>query len=161
MGTSDIRIDDPRLYQLYRYWKAKCAGRAMPTRADIDPLEMKWLLGNLSLIEVRQKPMDFRFRLVGSNVVNLFGKELTGRAVGEVRYLGKRPPLEQQCGDVVANQHPSFLIMMLGVDHRRIIYRHLVLPLSSDGRNVDLLLAGALMDRAPVKVDGDRLANAW
>jgi hypothetical protein len=160
MGASDIRIDDPRLYQLYRYWKAKCAGRAMPARRDIDPLEMKWLLGNLSLIDVRQDQPDFRFRLAGSNVVALFGKELTGRAVTEARYCGKRPPLAQQCGDVATSQVPSFLVMVLGVDHRRIIYRHLVLPLSSDGRNVDLLLAAAVMGRAPVKMDRDRLANA-
>jgi hypothetical protein len=132
----------------------------MPARRDIDPLEMKWLLGNLSLIDVRQDQPDFRFRLAGSNVVALFGKELTGRAVTEARYCGKRPPLAQQCGDVATSQVPSFLVMVLGVDHRRIIYRHLVLPLSSDGRNVDLLLAAAVMGRAPVKMDRDRLANA-
>src|SRR3546814_4653792 len=46
-------IEDSRLQRLAAYWDSCRAGRAMPARADIDPLDMGYLLGNLALVEVR------------------------------------------------------------------------------------------------------------
>jgi len=40
------------LQQGYRYWDAKRAGKSMPSRADIDPIEMPALLPHVVLLEV-------------------------------------------------------------------------------------------------------------
>lgn len=148
MGTMgdnrEIAIDDPRLRKLYAYWCMKRGKRAMPARKDIDPLDVRELMGNLTLIDVRPEPAEFRFRLAGTRIVDLFGKELTGRNVDEARFLGKRPPFERQCGAVLESKEPSFIIILMGVEHRRMVYRQLLLPLSSDGENIDIMLGGAV-----------------
>lgn len=144
----ELAIDDPRLQKLYAYWCEKRGRRAMPSRRDIDPLDVRELMGNLTLIDVRPEPVEFRFRLAGSRIVDLFGKELTGRAVDEARFLGKRPPFERQCGAVLESKEPSFIIILMGVEHRRMVYRQLLLPLSSDGENIDVMLGGAVFTPA-------------
>lgn len=144
----ELAIDDPRLEKLYAYWRKKRGDRAMPARRDIDPLDVRELMGNLTLIDVRPETMEFRFRLAGSRIVDLFGKELTGRGVDEARFLGKRPPFERQCGAVLESKEPSFIIILMGVEHRRMVYRQLLLPLSSDGENIDIMLGGAVFTPA-------------
>ncbi len=67
------------LAELHAYWQGKRAGRPWPSRADIDPLDIPLLLKYLLLIEVeRLQPMRIRFRLVGTNFRQFFGRDLTG-----------------------------------------------------------------------------------
>jgi len=54
----------PELQEVRDYWAAKCAGRAMPRRADIDPGELRQHLPYLSLLDVLPATKDFRFRLL-------------------------------------------------------------------------------------------------
>jgi hypothetical protein len=76
-------LSDSRLAALYDYWKAKRRGRAMPVRADLDPVEMRLWLGNLALIDVT---VDRRFvyRLYGTVFVDSFGIDMTGRSIDEL-----------------------------------------------------------------------------
>lgn len=47
------------------YWSKKRAGRAMPSRSDIDPADLKTILGNLVMMDVHHDPLDFEARVVG------------------------------------------------------------------------------------------------
>ncbi len=65
---------------LYSYWEAKRDGRRMPVRRDLDPVEIKALLPQLMLLDI--VPDGFRYRLVGTKVVQEMGRDLTGATVG-------------------------------------------------------------------------------
>src|SRR3546814_5878253 len=56
--TPAIQLDKPALQQLYAYWDDKRAGRPYPTREDIDPLELKFILGCLLLLDVERKRLE-------------------------------------------------------------------------------------------------------
>lgn len=71
------------LKALYSYWAGKRNGRALPDRADIDPIEMKPWLGNLMLVE-RKDDGDYLYRLYGSTFVNQFKVDMTGKRVNEL-----------------------------------------------------------------------------
>lgn len=47
-----IAIRHPRLRQLYEYWDKQRGDRAMPSRADLDPIDMRFAIGNVILIDV-------------------------------------------------------------------------------------------------------------
>jgi hypothetical protein len=79
------QIHSTRLRRLHAYWDAKRGDRTMPSRADIDPVEMGWILGNLSLIEVREGG-DYVWRLDGTNLAEFFGCEMMGRSISEYPY---------------------------------------------------------------------------
>ncbi len=76
-------LTDARLAALYAYWDGKSAGRAMPVRADLDPLEMRAWLGNLLLIDATPEGR-FVYRLYGTKFVDSFGLDMTGRSVDEL-----------------------------------------------------------------------------
>src|SRR3546814_3977231 len=75
--TPAIQLDKPALQQLYAYWDDKRAGRPYPTREDIDPLELKFILGCLLLLDVERKPgLRFRYRLFGSEIAHQQGLDM-------------------------------------------------------------------------------------
>jgi len=76
-------LTDARLGALYAYWDGKREQRAMPTRADVDPLEMRAWLGNLLLIDATSDGR-FVYRLYGTKFVDSFGLDMTGRSVDEL-----------------------------------------------------------------------------
>jgi len=137
-------IGDKRMLALYQYWGSKRAGRPMPARADIDPTEIPTLLPFILLIDVIDGGADFRYRLVGTDIVRWVGNDLTGRTFTEVlpagNYaayiaglvrdtIGRRSPLYSEGGFVVDGR----------VDRQ---VRRLVLPLSADGTTVNMVLCG-------------------
>jgi hypothetical protein len=126
---------------LYRYWLDCRRGRRFPARADLDPLQMRGVLGNISLTEIHRDPLRFRLRLVGTNQVTRLGFDPTGMwldemptpeyshlLVGRVRHL-----LERQ--DVLLVRNSQLM------DDRWYDYETLWLPLASDGETIDMLLA--------------------
>jgi hypothetical protein len=81
-------VDPPNLAQpvlrpVLDYWEGKCAGRKLPGRRDIDPLELKAYLSHLFLIDVLPGA-EFRYRLVGSEITERYGRNSTGRTVREI-----------------------------------------------------------------------------
>jgi hypothetical protein len=53
-------LSAPRLRQAFAYWRGKLAGRAMPARRDIDPVDVPTLLSYVMLADVLPAPLDFR-----------------------------------------------------------------------------------------------------
>jgi hypothetical protein len=65
---SDVRdlpsqIEDRRLAQLYDYWLSRKGSRRFPSRGDIDPLDFRYVLGHVMLVDVLRDPVRFRVRL--------------------------------------------------------------------------------------------------
>jgi hypothetical protein len=83
-------LHDPRLKRLYDYWRSRCAGAAMPARSAIDPLDFRYILGYVTLVEVELQPRRYRFRLDGSILAMLSGMDYTGKyldALGMPDYI--------------------------------------------------------------------------
>jgi hypothetical protein len=67
------------------YWKSRLAGRPMPSRADIDPRQMRSFMSHVGLVELRSAPdgsQDYFIRLAGTTIEQIFGA-LTARSISE------------------------------------------------------------------------------
>lgn len=71
--TSGTVITNGRLRELLEYWRSKRGSRLMPARADIDPIEIPTLLPIIGLVDVLDGGARFRFRLLGTEVVDAAG----------------------------------------------------------------------------------------
>jgi CheY-like chemotaxis protein len=74
------------LSRLHRYWLEKRGTRRWPDRRTIDPAELKEILPKLALIEVlgdEQGPR-FRYRLVGTSIVDAYRTNPSGKFIDEV-----------------------------------------------------------------------------
>jgi hypothetical protein len=146
-GLNGARYDfraDAILRAVLDYWEAKRAGRAMPQRRDIDPAELRGVLPHLQITEVIDGGSRFRYRLVGTAVVEAFGAEFTGRYVDEL-VSGARDHFVHACYRAVcAARRPAFVrskyITTRNVD---LTANRVLLPLSPDAARVDQIL-GAL-----------------
>ncbi|HYL57295.1 MAG TPA: PAS domain-containing protein, partial [Candidatus Acidoferrales bacterium] len=72
------------LSHLLAYWRCKAGARAMPARADIDPLDLREHMGWMILTDVASSPLRFRFRLIGAEVTRLVGRDSTGKFWDEI-----------------------------------------------------------------------------
>ncbi|HWA45342.1 MAG TPA: PAS domain-containing protein [Hypericibacter adhaerens] len=77
---------DERLETLLAYWNLKRGDRPAPSRRDIDPRDIARLLPCLHLIDVEPQPLRFRHRLVGSELIDMMGRNVTGQYVGDGLY---------------------------------------------------------------------------
>lgn len=78
-------IKSARVRRLGAYWRARCeAVGGVPARAQIDPADLRPLLPNLFIVDVEADPRRFRYRLVGTAVVEYNQLEFTGRYLGSI-----------------------------------------------------------------------------
>ena len=135
----------PRLSGLYGYWDAKRGARSMPSRADITPEEMLSFLGHVLLVDVEHAPRRFRFRLVGTEIVDSYGIDLTGKYTDAVMPDSYRRLIERHYTQAVDARSPVVHRMEFsewpGKVHELI---RLTLPLSDDDDRVNMLLAGSV-----------------
>ncbi len=127
--------------QLYQYWQSKQVDGRPPSRGDIDPVvDIPQLAKNLILIDVRN---DFTYRLVGSEIVERHGLDMTGRRAGT---SGRDPNAvaewSQEIAYVSRELEPRLLVSRIGSDSiaRNIM---LVLPLVGADGTIEMILVGS------------------
>jgi hypothetical protein len=128
-------FSDPRLHQAFAYWRRKAAGRPMPPRRDIDPIEIPKLLPAVMLVDV-EPDGRYRYRLIGTENTQAQGMTATGRYLDEVlpgpeyrnHVLGlydesvqKRQALSSEClflspAQLAPERHTKVLFMPLSED---------------------------------------------
>lgn len=136
-------IASARLRQLYDYWNRCRAGRRMPARADIDPLDIPRLLPNLLLLDVKAETGRLKVRVAGTHVVEMYGSDYTGRYLDEIEFGDRRAAVLhdyaacRQSGQAYISEHSFWTTRGITLRMERVI-----LPLSDDGETVSQLLAG-------------------
>jgi hypothetical protein len=85
--SADWRMEtlrDSRLRKLVAQWERMRRHRVLPTRRDVDPAEFADILPYVFMVDVLRDPLDFRFRLAGTNFREVAGLEVTGKRIAEV-----------------------------------------------------------------------------
>ena len=137
------RLRNPDLIRFYDYWVSLRGDQAMPSRKDVDPLHIPpEFLPNLMLIDVLHAPRRYRYRLIGTQVVAASGEDRTGQAFENVGFFKANPVVLEQYNCVAENGRPlhslePFTNFATGATYD---VDRLLLPLSSDGRTVDMLM---------------------
>lgn len=144
-GCAEVRrkLGGEEQIALFEYWSTRRNGRPMPARADIDPAELGRLLPNLMLIEAVDGPSRrYRYRLVGTRVVQATGEDRTGRHFDEVDFFHRFPGVLEQYGAVIEQGKPQVMPEPFCNEAHGTVYdvERLMLPLSCDGGRVGMIL---------------------
>lgn len=132
----------PEQQELYDYWRSKSSGGRFPTRADIQPSELKPLLPSLSLLDILGGgPLALRVRLAGTRLRDYYGIETTGRCLGDFDLGDQRGYWEAAYREVVEVGRPAQGVVPLTPWNQPHIFQFwLRLPLAdADGRIVMVL----------------------
>lgn len=135
-------LPHPHLVRLYDYWEAKRAGRRWPTRDDIDPVEMRFALGNIDLVEIGYDPLVFRFRISGSNIDRDEGFNMQGKTLDDYPLPQHREAVRRAYLKVLEDGGPDYEELERFDEGRSVRYGRLILPLSDCGSRIDMLLMG-------------------
>jgi hypothetical protein len=128
---------------LARYWRSHSAHGALPGIDIVDPLALKPALGYIMLLDVLDDGWDYRYRIYGSNIVQRFGRDLTGKRTSDITktaftgifYLaGYRAVLARRAPLFTVSASPKYVA---AVDWWR-----LALPLAGPDGTITRLLVG-------------------
>jgi hypothetical protein len=138
-----LELKTPMLRQLYQDWDVRRRGREMPARADFDPLDLKYCIGKLSLVDVARDPLRFHFRIHASNVAQGMGFDLTGKSLDAMPDAEYRRLVTDHYVEVLETRLPVAKYRNRLMTDRHIWHCEvLVLPLSADGKTIDMLMSG-------------------
>jgi PAS domain len=147
--TIDTSSWNPKTRAAYEHWAAlRPAADRLPGRRHFDPMAVPQLLPNIVLLDVEGRPPRFRYRVVGTRMVDALGTDLTGRWLDEAHARDGEPPPQFPSYDrVVATGAPEW---RRGKPHftsyidRCTEIERVFLPLAGNGRDVDMILAVAV-----------------
>ncbi|KZD04273.1 PAS domain-containing protein [Oceanibaculum pacificum] len=143
------------LAALLAYWRDKRAGAMarLPSRQHIDPLDIPGLLPFIFLVDVerRSPALRFRYRLIGTRLVDRYGFDITGRYLETLRDRLSYDEILQDYTLCVAQARPvSGEYEYTDGAGRKWHYQRLVLPLSEDGGTVTMLMGANCFAARPV-----------
>lgn len=133
-------IPSDLLQRMLAYWQSKCGGHAMPARADIDPVEFAWGLGNVSLLDVERDPLQFRYRLAGSKLTRIMEVDLTGRSIDDIKHVDFRDLMRKHLQEIVETAKPSVYCISITNGGGPQTYVRLALPLRGADGGVAMIL---------------------
>ena len=134
-------VTDDRVRRAFAYWDSARRGRHMPARSDIDPLDLRFCLGWICMIEVLYGAQTrYRYRLDGSKLAEITGFDLTGKYVDQIESDDYRQLADMAYGRVVNTKSPLFLGNKEDWLERGFYMESVALPLSDDGERVTTLM---------------------
>lgn len=151
IADPDIALENADLKALLTYWNSKRAGREMPTRDDIDPLDLGYVLANILMVDVQHQPLRFRWRLIGTEITAVLGRDRTGRWFDEVYEGATLDGFNAALELSVRTRRPMRFVGDGDFAQRDYLaYESIQLPLSDDGELVNIVMIAAKYgSRAP------------
>lgn len=134
------------LRRLLAYWQERRGDRDFPRRADVDPIDLRFMLDRVALTEVHEAPdhgpRRYRLRLVGSYWYRLLGFELTGLWMHDFPHANQRKLTEDFYEALIGGRQPRFARRDVIVDDQLLHYEIMLLPLSEDGQRISMIMTG-------------------
>lgn len=144
MTVANIASWHPKVRSLYDHWLSiHPGGGKLPSRRDFDPMAVPQLLPHILLLDAEGRPPRFRYRVIGTRMVDALGGDLTGQWLDEAHRRGDQVPQFPGYAQVVTERAPqwrrgpphfaSYIDKCTGMER-------VFLPLASNGEDVDMLL---------------------
>ncbi|HLZ67872.1 MAG TPA: PAS domain-containing protein [Aliidongia sp.] len=133
---------------LLSYWERKRPDSRLPARADLDPVDLKPMLGWISLIDVRPTAPRFCLRLLGSgHPPRPFGPR-HGQDISTMQPAAYRDAVAEQYETTIRRRAPTLHENILRFGVHRFRYQRIALPLAKDHVTPDMLMVASLLDPA-------------
>ena len=145
-----------RMRDAFAYWHWIRQGKPMPARTDLDPLDIPLLLPNTILVDVthhppggiwsrirhRPAPLEFRYRLIGTDIVRRSTHDYTGKRFADIPHMAAGTPFWHRHEEVVRQGRPHFsAVSYIGPDKAVRSCHVLLAPLSQDGTTVNMIFS--------------------
>ncbi|MEM7226079.1 MAG: PAS domain-containing protein [Pseudomonadota bacterium] len=154
--TSPEMFTSQKLQALYDHWEGLRSGHAIPRSRDLSPINVGFILGQITLVDVLSGPLNFYYRLIGTRIEELGRHGDQGKTVDQIRPACYRQLCRDAYHEAVETAAPLCLRICRRQSDGEVGYERMILPFGGDeGRVVTLLDA---LDWAPgVQIELQRL----
>jgi hypothetical protein len=147
-NTECCRLPPDVIRTAKAYWQRIRAGDALPRRCDLDPVEIPKLLPHVMLVDVLADPLDFAFRLIGSEIDAIISRCCHGRRFSTIQHMAPGNKVWADYETVVRTREPlTGAVDYVGADRHVRGVRHCLMPLSADGERVTMLFVAVEIER--------------
>ncbi|MCC6920014.1 MAG: PAS domain-containing protein [Alphaproteobacteria bacterium] len=144
----------PHLKRVYGAWQEALAreGRPLPRAGALGPVQLKQVLPDVHVYDVRPDHPRFTFRLIGTRMVDYLGSNLSGTAIADLPMSKLREVLMEILGTVDSRAAPVHIKALHAValpngDQRSL--ESLWLPFGDDGIVSRVIAVSLLGDLPP------------
>jgi hypothetical protein len=143
------------LYTLYSYWNEVRAGRLAPRRLEIEPSRIAGILAETFMLE-RVDAANYPYRLAGTRICELFGKELRGSNFLDGWSNLDRDAIARLLTSVSEQGAVVVLTIETGTDPRnRLELETILLPLLHAGNSIGRIIGATSALSTPPWLQGD------
>ena len=141
--TPPVNPASPRLRAFQAYWRGLAPDGAVAAYSAFDVVQLpRPLVAFLILLDVIEAGRDFRYRVVGTGVVDAIGRDFTGETVSEYRHRHEPPAVAEGYRRVCDRRAPDLYQGTLeSVGKEFIRYERLAMPLAGDDDRVAYILS--------------------
>lgn len=133
----------PRFAWMRDHLAALAPAGLLPSRRQLDPLQLRTLLPFITLLDVVRAAggLRYRYRLIGTRQTEIVGRDRTGEFIDTVASPALYERLRKYLDQATASRQPVYNRFPLPfaefdvIDCERVYF-----PLADDGREVDVLL---------------------
>jgi hypothetical protein len=136
-----ISLSHPKLQSLYEYWAGKRGARPLLGAEELDPAELRRWIGHLVVVDATQEG-GFVYSYYGATLEKAFGRPMAGQSL-ELLPDSQRSILRDEYQAVRLDRQPVTRTYTADFEGGTATWERLVLPLSSDGAEIDKLLVAA------------------
>ena len=139
-GVTTIQSEQRLTFRFLAYWNRIREGREFPALSDVNIGEIAEMWHHSFNVDVAAQENEHSFQYFGPELVNVFGTDYTNGWVKEA--LEDAPMLANTIGfypRVLDSRAPVSESSSFYLEGREVKYRSLIVPLSSDGEQIDYL----------------------
>nr|WP_242480423.1 PAS domain-containing protein [Rhodovibrio sodomensis] len=147
----------PEQAEILAYWTGLGGPGRLPARRDIDPVAIPRLLRHLMMLDVLGPPLDFRYRLLGDEIMLRARPGLKGRRFSEIAGKGPGSGVWESARKVAETGLPRYgRVGYIGPDQFTAGVINLLMPLSDDGHTISQVLLLVLFCQRDLQAPDDR-----
>jgi len=140
---SDRPIHSQKIRDLRDYWLSLKPEGHLPEWRDFSPLDIPELLPHLIVVDCLREPLQFRYRLIGTFVTRIAGRDSTNRMLDADLFGDRMEAMTWHYRHCAETAEP---LATLGTVHfvkqDWVVAEHVFLPFAPPGGSVDIILAG-------------------
>ncbi len=145
LALGDLKSE--RLRRLHAMWESRRGAKRWPSRTDLRPEDIGFILGSVTLVDVLRDPLRFRMRLVGSQIEDVGRRGDQGKMLDDIKPEYYAAFLRPQYSAAATAGEPLFHRITFLADTRPnlhpLTYERALLPLSADGAAVNMLMVAS------------------
>ncbi|MBP7066031.1 PAS domain-containing protein [Ferrovibrio sp.] len=143
-------IEQVLLQRFWQLWNDSRQDGRLPGRDLVDPMKLRFILGQVTVFDVNPTPPRFVYRLLGQDIVDRIGVELTGKPLeahpDPNRYAAIKAALEKMCDEGVAVR----MYYPIALRDGSIPHEAILMPIADPaGRIIQALCGQVMPENAP------------